>query len=191
MTTSSAAEANPSSTTYWMAGRSTTSSISFGCAFVAGKKRVPRPAAGIRAFMDGYLSSLVPCAPQEREANRHVSRETFVRPHPCGLHRRSAASAALRHIHISYCSMRVKRQAAAHKSVSSRKPRKPQRAQRARAAAARRIPHPFDLGTFANEQPETRPTRMPARCAHGRANAAQARYFAAALSATASSSTAI
>ena len=63
MTTSSAADARPSSTTYWMAGRSTTSSISFGWAFVAGKKRVPRPAAGMRAFMGGK-----PFFVDEREA---------------------------------------------------------------------------------------------------------------------------
>src|SRR5690606_24571148 len=39
--------ATASSTMYWMIGRSTIGSISLGCAFVAGKKRVPRPAAGM------------------------------------------------------------------------------------------------------------------------------------------------
>src|SRR6266540_6679741 len=39
-----------SSTTYWMAGLSTTGTISFGCAFEAGRKRVPSPAAGMTAF---------------------------------------------------------------------------------------------------------------------------------------------
>ena len=39
-----------SSTTYWMAGLSTTGSISFGCALVAGRNRVPRPAAGMTAL---------------------------------------------------------------------------------------------------------------------------------------------
>ena len=39
-----------SSTTYWMAGLSTTGSISFGCAFVAGRNRVPSPAAGMTAL---------------------------------------------------------------------------------------------------------------------------------------------
>jgi hypothetical protein len=34
-----------------MAGLSTTGSISFGMAFVAGKNRVPSPAAGITAFV--------------------------------------------------------------------------------------------------------------------------------------------
>ncbi len=43
---------------YWITGRSTTSSISFGCAFVAGRKREPRPAAGMIAFI-GNLSLLV------------------------------------------------------------------------------------------------------------------------------------
>ena len=40
-----------SSTTYWMAGLSTTGSISFGCALVAGRNRVPRPAAGMTALV--------------------------------------------------------------------------------------------------------------------------------------------
>ena len=40
-----------SSTTYWMAGLSTTGSISLGWALVAGRKRVPSPAAGITALV--------------------------------------------------------------------------------------------------------------------------------------------
>ena len=40
-----------SSTTYWMTGRSNTGSISLGVTFVAGRKRVPRPAAGMMDFM--------------------------------------------------------------------------------------------------------------------------------------------
>src|SRR5262245_30484594 len=39
-----------SSTTCWMSGRSTTVSISFGMALVAGRKRVPRPATGNTAL---------------------------------------------------------------------------------------------------------------------------------------------
>ena len=35
-----------SSTPYWIVGLSTSGSISFGCALVTGRKRVPRPAAG-------------------------------------------------------------------------------------------------------------------------------------------------
>src|ERR1041384_7896254 len=38
--------ASASSTPYWMMGLSTSGSISLGCALVAGRKRVPRPAAG-------------------------------------------------------------------------------------------------------------------------------------------------
>ena len=40
-----------SSTTYWMAGLSTTGSISLGWALVAGRKRVPSPAAGMTALV--------------------------------------------------------------------------------------------------------------------------------------------
>src|SRR6187549_2736272 len=39
-----------SSTTYWIAGVSSTGSISLGCALVAGRNRVPSPAAGMTAF---------------------------------------------------------------------------------------------------------------------------------------------
>src|SRR6202023_2804001 len=46
MITCSMPLAMASSTPYWMVGLSTSGSISFGCAFVTGKKRVPRPAAG-------------------------------------------------------------------------------------------------------------------------------------------------
>src|SRR5438477_118093 len=42
-----------SSTTYWMAGLSTTGSISFASAFVAGRHRVPSPAAGVAACVAG------------------------------------------------------------------------------------------------------------------------------------------
>src|SRR5512144_791078 len=47
---SSSPEATASSTTYWMVGLSTRRSISLGWALVAGRKRVPRPAAGNTAF---------------------------------------------------------------------------------------------------------------------------------------------
>src|ERR1700719_436402 len=43
-------EAMHSSTTYWISGLSTTGSIFLGCAFVAGRKRVPSPAAGSTAL---------------------------------------------------------------------------------------------------------------------------------------------
>jgi hypothetical protein len=40
-----------SSTAYWMSGLSTTGSISFGLALVAGRNRVPRPATGNTAVL--------------------------------------------------------------------------------------------------------------------------------------------
>src|SRR5215470_7167820 len=47
--------------TYWIRGLSTRGSISFGWAFVAGRNRVPKPAAGKTAFamriFSRYLSS--------------------------------------------------------------------------------------------------------------------------------------
>ncbi len=49
-----------SSTTYWIAGLSTTGSISLGVALVAGRNRVPRPAAGITAFADARCSCARP-----------------------------------------------------------------------------------------------------------------------------------
>ena len=48
---SSIPEASASSIIYWIVGLSTIGSISFGQAFVAGKKRVPKPAAGITALV--------------------------------------------------------------------------------------------------------------------------------------------
>src|SRR3954468_19879374 len=42
--------AQASSTAYWITGLSTSGSISFGWALVAGRKRVPHPAAGKTAF---------------------------------------------------------------------------------------------------------------------------------------------
>src|SRR3954471_10166957 len=53
--TSSSPAAAASSTTYWMAGLSTTGSISFGVALVAGRKRVPSPATGTTALVTGAV----------------------------------------------------------------------------------------------------------------------------------------
>src|SRR5918995_4893611 len=44
-----------SSTTYWIAGLSRSGSISFGWAFVAGRKRVPSPAAGMTALRTALM----------------------------------------------------------------------------------------------------------------------------------------
>src|SRR5215472_10654910 len=68
MTISSQPEASASSTPYWMTGLSTTGIISFGITFVAGRKRVPSPAAGKTALRTGlsginasYKKSRFPC----------------------------------------------------------------------------------------------------------------------------------
>src|SRR5438552_1564048 len=50
MITCSMPEATASSTAYWITGLSTRGNISFGWALVAGRKRVPHPAAGKTAF---------------------------------------------------------------------------------------------------------------------------------------------
>src|SRR5207342_2476057 len=52
-------EATASSTPYWMIGLSTSGSISLGCALVAGKKRVPRPAAGNTALRTAFTPGIV------------------------------------------------------------------------------------------------------------------------------------
>src|SRR5713101_7736902 len=54
--------ATASSTTYWIDGLSTTGNISLGWLLVAGRNRVPRPAAGMTAFVTG----LVPAGPTFR-----------------------------------------------------------------------------------------------------------------------------
>src|SRR5450759_4070625 len=43
---------------YWIAGLSTIGSISLGVAFVAGRNRVPRPAAGTTALVTGPVSGM-------------------------------------------------------------------------------------------------------------------------------------
>ena len=47
-----------SSTAYWISGLSTTGSISFGLAFVTGRKRVPSPATGNTAFVIFFMRIL-------------------------------------------------------------------------------------------------------------------------------------
>src|SRR6185436_4423191 len=49
-------EATASSITYWMIGLSTRGSISLGCALVAGRKRVPSPAAGKTALRSFFIA---------------------------------------------------------------------------------------------------------------------------------------
>src|SRR5260370_40238470 len=71
-------EATASSITYWMIGLSTRGSISLGCALVAGRKRVPSPAAGktaLRSFFIalGHATTRPPAAiPGRATLNRHA-----------------------------------------------------------------------------------------------------------------------
>jgi hypothetical protein len=66
--------ARASSTTYWISGRSTTVSISFGIALVAGRKRVPRPATGKTALRigAGMASSIAQNSLIEAHARQHA-----------------------------------------------------------------------------------------------------------------------
>src|SRR6185369_1070759 len=81
MSTSVSPAATASSTTYWMAGLSTTGSISFGIALVAGRKRVPSPAAGITALVmwnaitTGYLDPMTGDVSHQKRALRAELRE--------------------------------------------------------------------------------------------------------------------
>src|SRR6267154_1671213 len=53
-----------SSTAYWISGLSTTGSISFGLALVAGRKRVPRPATGNTAVLiSGFMRDSIANGP--------------------------------------------------------------------------------------------------------------------------------
>ena len=65
-----------SSTTSWIAGVSTMGIIAFGCAFVAGRKRVPRPAAG----MTPLRTFACPLVPTDRE--RYASMHDRASPRP-------------------------------------------------------------------------------------------------------------
>ena len=59
-----------SSTTSWIAGVSTTGSISLGVAFVAGRNRVPRPATGMTAFCTFTRATVLAVAERMPAANR-------------------------------------------------------------------------------------------------------------------------
>src|ERR1700722_4387220 len=64
ISTSSRPAATASSTTYWMAGLSTTGSISLGVALVAGRNLVPRPAAGMTALVHSSAAAGVSAMPE-------------------------------------------------------------------------------------------------------------------------------
>src|SRR3954465_2859157 len=69
-------EVTASSTPYWMIGLSTRGSISLGWAFVAGRKRVPNPAAGKTAFrtliIAGIVAELIPPLLYNRGTRLHA-----------------------------------------------------------------------------------------------------------------------
>src|SRR6476659_10136416 len=64
--------ATASSTTYWIAGLSTTGSISLGVALVAGRNRVPSPATGTTALVTGR-TAVCSVAMDETLTARHDS----------------------------------------------------------------------------------------------------------------------
>src|SRR5262245_55467914 len=77
--------ATASSTPYWMIGLSTSGSISFGCALVAGRNRVPRPAAGKMALRTTARTFRIVTELFEREyrmdGRGSMLDPTFVREH--------------------------------------------------------------------------------------------------------------
>src|SRR5581483_9710873 len=74
-----------SSTTCWISGRSTTVSISFGIALVAGRKRVPRPATGKMALRIRFIMRrCVPAIPLSRCYLRSKTMRPVGRPWESG-----------------------------------------------------------------------------------------------------------
>src|SRR5688572_21286350 len=118
MMISDSPEATASSTTYWMVGLSTSGSISLGWALVAGRNRVPRPAAGktaLRTFMGRLLSGGAdggPVVPVERlldpAAELHLGCETALRGDPDGEAKNRVAAAPS---HDTLRARRVQREA--------------------------------------------------------------------------------
>src|SRR5580704_5344677 len=60
-----------SSTTYWMAGLSTTGSMTLGVTFVAGRNLVPRPATGMTALLTVADVAMVKTLTRSSEAPVH------------------------------------------------------------------------------------------------------------------------
>src|SRR4029453_3260449 len=81
-----------SSTTYWIAGLSRSGSISLGCALVAGRNRVPSPAAGMTAFRTFVI------APPLRGAGVY----------PSGATRRPGRRALHPRLHFPHADLRVR-----------------------------------------------------------------------------------
>src|SRR5678810_1087132 len=77
-----------SSTAYWISGLSTTGSISFGLALVAGRNRVPRPATGKTAVRIIEVRAIeMPISTQEPpECNEKGDRCGVTHPHRPEIH---------------------------------------------------------------------------------------------------------
>src|SRR5512143_2631673 len=76
-------DATASSITYWMIGLSTRGSISLGCAFVAGRNRVPSPAAGntaFRIFWWGFIGGMLSRRPGGAPASHRAILLGHARP---------------------------------------------------------------------------------------------------------------
>src|SRR5689334_19489027 len=85
MTMLSTPDSTASSTPYWITGLSTRTSISFGWAFVAGRNRVPSPAAGRTALRTLLLMAPILSQVQfPRDRPRLSSRTRRFRPHQPG-----------------------------------------------------------------------------------------------------------
>ena len=113
MMTCSMPAATASSTAYWITGLSTRGSISLGCAFVAGRKRVPQPAAGKTALRTRIETS--------RAGNR-VGPSIPAGPHPA-LARVGPDMSATRQSRRRRRSGGRRRQASASADASATRPR--------------------------------------------------------------------
>ncbi len=71
--------ARASSTAYWISGLSTTGSISFAIALVAGRKRVPRPATGSTALRSGLITAADPLSQSLEGPEQSVARSVACR----------------------------------------------------------------------------------------------------------------
>ncbi len=103
MASSTSSGSSASSTTYWMTGLSSTGSISLGVHLVPGRKRVPRPAAGMIAFMlfkDPFAGAEAPRACGTAAADqiaipKHLTAGTICR---------YKAETILQQVNANYCS---------------------------------------------------------------------------------------
>ena len=85
-----------SSTPYWMIGLSTSGSISFGCALVAGRNRVPRPAAGKTTLRTDDFTRVILLGGQSYAVGARTVAYNFTMLDPltCAITRKTSARAA-------------------------------------------------------------------------------------------------